>query len=45
MNVIDWIILGILGISVRIVDGEERNMKITTPLDLAVAKMLLEEQK
>ena len=34
-----------LGMSVRIVDGEERNMKITTPLDLAVAKMLLEEQK
>lgn len=34
-----------LGMSVRIVDGEERNMKITTPMDLAVAKLLLEDGK
>lgn len=34
-----------LGMSVRIVDGDERNIKITTPMDLAVAKLLLEEGK
>lgn len=33
-----------LGMSVKIVEGDERNLKITTPLDLAVAKMLLEEK-
>ena len=32
-----------LGMSVKIVEGDERNLKVTTPLDLAVAKMLLEE--
>lgn len=32
-----------MGMSVKIVEGDERNLKITTPLDLAVAKMLLEE--
>jgi len=32
-----------LGMSVKIVEGDERNLKITTPFDLAVAKMLLEE--
>ena len=32
-----------LGMSVKIVEGDERNLKITTPLDLAVAKLLLEE--
>ena len=33
-----------LGMSVRIVEGDERNLKITTPMDLAVARMLLEER-
>ena len=32
-----------LGMSVKIVEGNERNLKVTTPFDLAVAKMLLEE--
>ena len=33
-----------LGMRVKIVEGDERNLKITTPFDLAVAKMLLEEK-
>ena len=33
-----------LGMSVKIVEGDERNLKITTPMDLAVARMLLEER-
>lgn len=32
-----------MGMSVKIVKGEERNLKITTPLDLKIARMLLEE--
>ena len=32
-----------LGMSVKIVEGDERNLKVTTPFDLAVAKMLLED--
>ncbi len=32
-----------LGMSVKIVKGEERNLKITTPMDLKIAEMLLEE--
>ena len=31
-----------LGMSVKIVEGEERNLKITTPMDLKIAAMLLE---
>lgn len=31
--------------SVRIVEGDERNLKVTTPMDLKVAQMLLEEEK
>ena len=34
-----------LGMSVKIVEGDERNIKVTTPLDLAIAKLLLEEEK
>ena len=34
-----------LGMSVRIVEGDERNIKITTPLDLKIAELLLEEQR
>ena len=33
-----------MGMSVKIVEGDERNLKITTPIDLTIAKMLLEEQ-
>lgn len=33
-----------LGMSVKIVEGDERNLKITTPIDLTIAKMLLEEK-
>ena len=32
-----------LGMSVKIVEGDEWNIKVTTPLDLAIAKLLLEE--
>ena len=31
-----------LGMSVRIVEGDERNIKITTPMDLKIAELLLE---
>ena len=32
-----------MGMSVKIVDGDERNIKITTPMDLKIAEMILEE--
>lgn len=32
-----------LKMSVKIVEGDERNIKITTPIDLKIAKMLMEE--
>ena len=35
----------LMGATVRLVEGEERNIKITTPLDLKIAEMLLEEEK
>ena len=31
-----------LGMSIKIVEGDERNIKVTTPMDLAIAKLLLE---
>ena len=31
-----------LGMSVKIVEGDEKNIKITTPMDLAIAKLLME---
>ena len=34
-----------LGMSVKIVEGDERNIKVTTPMDLKIAIMLLEELK
>lgn len=34
-----------LGMSVRIVEGDEKNIKITTPMDLKIAELLLEEEK
>lgn len=33
-----------LGMSVRIVEGDEKNIKITTPMDLEIAEKLLEER-
>lgn len=32
-----------LGMSVKIVAGDERNIKVTTPMDLKIAQLLLEE--
>ncbi len=34
-----------LGMTVKIVEGDERNIKVTTPMDLKIAEMLLEEEK
>jgi len=34
-----------LGMSIKMVEGDERNIKVTTPMDLAIAKLLLEEEK
>ena len=34
-----------LGVKVKMVEGDERNIKITTPMDLTVAQMLMEEGK
>ena len=34
-----------IGLTVKIVEGEERNLKITTPLDLKIAQLLLEEEQ
>lgn len=32
-----------IGMSVKIVEGDEKNLKVTTPLDLKVASLLMEE--
>ena len=32
-----------LGMSVKVVEGDEKNLKVTTPMDLKIAQMLLEE--
>ena len=34
-----------LGMTVKLVEGDERNLKITTPMDLKIAEMLLEESE
>jgi len=34
-----------IGFKVKIVEGEERNIKVTTPLDLKIAELFLEEEK
>ena len=34
-----------LGMRVRMVEGDEKNIKITTPMDLKIAEMLLEEMQ
>ena len=33
-----------LGMSIKIVEGDERNIKITTPLDLKIAELFLEDE-
>ena len=33
----------LMGMSVKIVEGDERNIKVTTPMDLKIAELLLEE--
>lgn len=33
-----------IGMKIRIVEGDERNLKVTTPMDLKIAQMLLEEE-
>lgn len=35
----------LMGMSVKLVEGDERNIKITTPLDLKIAEILLEDGK
>lgn len=34
-----------MGMSVKIVEGDERNIKVTTPMDLTIAEILLEEMQ
>ena len=34
-----------MGMSVKIVEGDERNIKVTTPMDLKIAELLLEEMQ
>ena len=34
-----------MGMSVKIVEGDEKNIKITTPMDLKIAELILEEGK
>lgn len=34
-----------IGMSVKMVEGDERNIKVTTPMDLKIAEMLLEEME
>ena len=33
-----------LGMRIRLVEGDERNLKVTTPMDLKIAELLLEEE-
>ena len=35
----------LMGMAVRIVPGDERNIKVTTPMDLQIAELLLEEMQ
>ena len=35
----------LLGFKVKIVEGDERNIKVTTPMDLKIAELLLEEMQ
>lgn len=40
----DCSVVEALGMSVKLVEGEERNIKVTTPLDLKIAELLMEEE-
>lgn len=35
----------LLGMSVRMVEGDERNIKVTTPMDMKIAELLLEDMQ
>ena len=35
----------LMGMKVKIVEGDERNIKVTTPMDLKIAEMLLEDMQ
>ena len=35
----------LMGMSVKIVEGDERNLKVTTPMDLKIAELLLEDMQ
>ena len=35
----------LMGMSVKMVEGDERNIKVTTPMDLKIAELLLEEME
>jgi 2-C-methyl-D-erythritol 4-phosphate cytidylyltransferase len=35
----------LMGMKVKVVEGDERNLKVTTPMDLKIAEMLLEEMQ
>ena len=41
----DCSVVELMGMSVKIVEGDERNIKVTTPMDLKIAEMLLEEMQ
>ena len=34
-----------MGMRVKIVEGDEKNIKITTPFDLKIAELIMEENK
>lgn len=34
-----------MGMKIKIVEGDEKNLKVTTPMDLKIAEMLLEDRK
>ena len=34
-----------MGMTVKLVEGDERNIKVTTPMDLKIAELLMEERK
>ncbi len=34
-----------MGMTVKIVEGDERNLKVTTPMDLKIAEMMMEEKQ
>ena len=34
----------LMGMSVKLVEGDEENIKVTTPMDLKIAELLLEER-